>query len=58
VHNNGPSDHTVTADDGKSFDVSVSSGKDATFTAPTKPGIYKFHCNIHPTQMTAELTVQ
>ena len=58
VHNNGPSDHTVTSDDGTSFDVSVSAGKDATFTAPAKAGTYKFHCNIHPTQMKATLTVK
>jgi plastocyanin len=58
VHNNGPSDHTVTSDDGTSFDVSVSAGKDATFTAPAKAGSYKFHCSIHPTLMKATLTVQ
>jgi plastocyanin len=58
VHNNGPSKHTVTSDDGTSFDVSVDSGKDATFTAPAKTGTYKFHCNIHPTLMKATLTVQ
>ena len=46
VHNNGPSTHTVTADDG-GFDVTVDSGKDATFTAPSKAGTYKFHCK-HP----------
>ena len=56
VHNNGPSQHTVTADDG-SFDVTVDSGKDATFTAPDKAGKYKFHCNIH-TQMKGTLTVE
>jgi plastocyanin len=57
VHNNGPSDHTVTSDNGTSFDVSVSAGKDATFTAPAKAGTYKFHCSIH-TQMHGVLTVQ
>lgn len=39
--------HTVTADDGKSFNVSVPAGATATFTAPSKPGTYKFHCSIH-----------
>jgi plastocyanin len=58
VHNNGPSQHTVTSDDGTSFDVTVDSGKDATFTAPAKAGTYKFHCNIHPSLMKATLTVQ
>ena len=56
VHSNGPSDHTVTADNGE-FNVSVSSGKDVTFTAPAKAGTYKFHCSIH-TQMHGILTVQ
>ena len=57
VHNNGPSTHTVTSDDGTSFNVSVDSGKDATFTAPSKPGTYKFHCSIHPSLMKGTLTV-
>ena len=56
VHNNGPSTHTVTQDGG-GFDVSIDAGKDATFTAPSKPGTYKFHCSIH-TQMHGTLTVQ
>lgn len=57
VHNDGPSTHTVTADDDGGFDVSVDSGKDATFTAPDKAGTYKFHCSIH-SQMKATLTVE
>ena len=56
VHNDGPSTHTVTSLDGTSFNVSIDSGKDATFTAPAKAGVYKFHCNIH-SQMTGTLTV-
>ena len=57
VHNNGPSTHTVTSDDsGRTFNVTVNSGQDATFKAPMKPGTYKFHCSIH-TQMTGTLTV-
>ena len=47
--------HTVTADDNKSFDVSVNPGKTATFTAPSA-GTYKFHCKIHST-MHGSLTV-
>ena len=40
--------HTVTADrsDGL-FNVTVDPGSSATFTAPGKPGAYKFHCNFH-----------
>ena len=47
VSNNDTPTHTVTSDDGSSFNVMVNAGKTATFTAPSKPGTYKFHCNIH-----------
>src|SRR5262249_30258545 len=47
IHNESSSNHTVTADDG-SFNVAVNpNDNSATFTAPSKPGTYKFHCNIH-----------
>jgi plastocyanin len=55
VSNNDTPTHTVTADDG-SFNVKVNAGKSATFTAPSKPGTYKFHCMIHST-MHGVLTV-
>jgi plastocyanin len=48
VKNNSSSQHTVTADTGKGFNVTVDGNQTATFTAPSKPGTYKFHCNIHP----------
>ena len=49
--------HTVSADTAAGgFDVTIDPGKTATFTAPAKPGAYKFHCNIH-TFMTGTLTV-
>ena len=49
VVNRDGTDHTVTSDDGTSFDVSVSNdGGTATFKAPSKAGTYKFHCSIHP----------
>jgi len=55
--NKGPSDHTMTADDG-SFDTKpVAAGKTAEVDAPTAPGTYTFHCSIHPS-MTGTLTVQ
>jgi plastocyanin len=56
VSNNDTPTHTVTSDDGTSFNVKVPAGKSATFTAPSKPGTYKFHCNIHST-MHGVLTV-
>ena len=57
IKNNDSFTHTVTADDGTSFDVSIDGGKSATGTAPSKAGAYKFHCNIHST-MRATLTVE
>ncbi|HEX2851015.1 MAG TPA: cupredoxin domain-containing protein [Acidimicrobiales bacterium] len=48
--------HTVTADDG-SFDVRVDGNGTGSFTAPSKPGTYPFHCSIHPS-MHGTLTVQ
>jgi plastocyanin len=40
--------HTVTADEGTLFDAEVKGGGTATFTAPTKPGSYAYHCTYHP----------
>ena len=40
--------HTVTSDDGSSFNVTVKgNGGTATFTAPAQPGSYPFHCTFH-----------
>ncbi|MBI5356177.1 cupredoxin family copper-binding protein [Candidatus Collierbacteria bacterium] len=41
--------HTMTADDGTSFESGLL-GKDqsGTITAPSKPGSYGFHCSPHP----------
>jgi plastocyanin len=39
--------HTVTADSGNAFDVKATPGASTTFTAPTKPGTYAFHCTYH-----------
>jgi plastocyanin len=57
IKNNDPFTHTVTSDDGSSFNVSVDGNKTATITAPSKAGTYKFHCTIH-SNMHATLTVQ
>jgi plastocyanin len=56
VDNKDGTAHTVTSDDGDAFDDAASAGK-TTFTAPTKPGTYPFHCNIHP-EMHGTLVVQ
>ena len=39
--------HTLTADSGSAFDKKIDPGKSATFTAPTTPGSYAFHCTYH-----------
>lgn len=39
--------HTVTSDDGKTFDGMLSTGGTFTFTF-TKAGTYPYHCSIHP----------
>jgi plastocyanin len=46
VHNMDGLAHTVTADGGD-FDSPAPAGN-SSFTAPTKPGSYPFHCSIHP----------
>jgi plastocyanin len=56
VTNNDGEAHTVTADSGKAFDVTIQPGKSATFAAPSKAGTYKFHCNFH-SNMHGTLTV-
>lgn len=41
--------HTVTVDEGSAFDVDVrGNGGTATFTAPSVPGTYPYHCTYHP----------
>lgn len=59
VKNEDDVNHTVTADQSNSlFNVNVNSnGGTATFTAPAKPGAYKFHCNYHA-NMHGTLTVK
>lgn len=48
--------HTVTADSGGGFDVTVPPGKSAVITAPSAAGSYKFHCTFH-SNMHGTLTV-
>jgi plastocyanin len=48
VTNDDSAAHTVTADDGHSFDTgSIAPGESGQLTAP-KPGRYAYHCTIHP----------
>lgn len=49
--------HTVTADAGDAFDVQVPGDASGTFTAPTTPGTYAFHCTYH-SNMHGVLVVQ
>lgn len=55
VNSDGP-EHSVTADSGNAFDVDIDGKGTATFTAPTKPGTYAYHCTYHPS-MHGQLVV-
>ncbi|AKK25561.1 cupredoxin domain-containing protein [Mycobacterium sp. EPa45] len=57
VTNSDGVEHTVTADSGNAFNVEVDEKGTATFTAPSQPGTYAYHCNYHPT-MHGQLIVQ
>lgn len=57
VHNNDSEAHTVTADTGDKFDVTVAPSATATFTAPDTAGSYAFHCTYHA-EMHGTLTVR
>jgi plastocyanin len=48
VTNTDSAAHTVTGDGLNQFDVQAPAGQTVTFTAPTAPGTYPFHCSIHP----------
>jgi plastocyanin len=57
VANDDSAPHTVTADDGHSFDSeTVDSGGSTTIRAPAA-GTYSYHCTIHPF-MKGKLVVQ
>lgn len=57
VANNDSAEHSVTSDTPGAFDVEVEGNQQATFTAPSQPGQYPFHCTYHP-NMRGVLTVQ
>jgi plastocyanin len=48
--------HTITADTGSAFDTITKVGT-TTFTAPTEPGTYPYHCIFHG-NMKGTLTVK
>lgn len=48
VKNESSVEHTVSADTtAGGFDITIEGGTTKTFPAPSKPGAYGFHCNIH-----------
>ena len=58
IVNNDSANHTVTADENNLFDIRVSGGGgSSSFTAPTTPGSYPFHCKYHA-NMHGVLTVK
>jgi plastocyanin len=56
VRNEDKGIHTITADNMAFNTGNVPQGLPATFTAPTQPGRYPFHCYLH-NYMTGILTV-
>ncbi|MGW6374590.1 cupredoxin domain-containing protein [Rhodococcus sp. NPDC055112] len=48
VRNGAGPEHSVTSDTEGLFDTHVDGNESATFTAPTTPGAYTFHCVYHP----------
>jgi plastocyanin len=57
VKNTDADAHTVTSYIPGAFNVDVAAGSEATFTAPSAPGSYPFHCN-HHASMHGTLIVQ
>ena len=47
VTNDDSAPHTVTADDGQSFDTGTLDQGSSKTISVTKPGTYPYHCNIH-----------
>ena len=52
VDNLDAATHDVVGDDGSFKTPALGQGEKATFTAPTKPGTYKYSCSLHPASMS------
>lgn len=52
VENEDTARHDVVSDTGEFKTPLLGQGEKATFTAPTKPGTYKFSCSVHPGSMS------
>ena len=48
VKNDDSVEHSVTSDTAGKFDMDVDGKEQGSFTAPTEPGEYAFHCTYHP----------
>jgi len=48
VKNDDSAEHSVTSDTAGKFDMEVEGHEQGSFTAPTEPGEYPFHCTYHP----------
>ena len=48
VKNDDSVEHSVTSDTTGKFDMEVEGKEQGSFTAPTEPGEYPFHCTYHP----------
>jgi plastocyanin len=48
VKNDDSVEHSVTSDTAGKFDMEVEGKEQGSFTAPTEPGEYAFHCTYHP----------
>jgi plastocyanin len=57
VANADSTTHTFTSDDDQWEAIQIAGGEDGSITAPSEPGTYTFHCDIHQT-MTGTLTVE
>jgi plastocyanin len=55
VKNDDSAAHTITSDDGKSFNVSLGGGESGTISG-VAAGTYTYHCDIHPS-MKGTLTL-